>query len=153
MPASTRFAVAVHILTGLAIHENEPLPSEIIAKSAGTNASVIRRIMSMLNDAGFSRSQLGQGGGALLARPADSITLLDVFRAVDSAPLFTLHRTAEDDGCAVGKYIQPVLQEKINIAIAALEAELRSVTIADIACRIAEHERHCAELDSYHGRS
>ncbi|UTW06381.1 Rrf2 family transcriptional regulator [Pseudomonas benzenivorans] len=152
MPASTRFAVAVHILTGLAIHENEPLPSEIIAKSANTNASVIRRIMSMLNTAGFSRSQLGQGGGALLARPASSITLLDVFRAVETAPLFTLHHAVPDSGCAVGEYIAPVLQEKINSAVAALEAELNGVTIADIACRISECERGCPELDKYHGR-
>jgi len=153
MPASTRFAVAVHILTGLAIHENQPLPSEIIAKSASTNASVIRRILSRLNDAGFSTSQLGQGGGALLARPADTITLLDIFNAVETMPLFTLHRTAPDEGCAVGKYIQPVLQEKIDIAIAALELELSRVTIADIACRISESERACPDLDIYRAKS
>ncbi|MFI8748101.1 Rrf2 family transcriptional regulator [Pseudomonas sp. NPDC077186] len=153
MPASTRFAVAVHILSGLAIHENDPLPSEIIAKSANTNASVIRRILSMLNEAGFTTSQLGQGGGALLAKPADSITLLDIFQAVESVPLFTMHRASPDEGCAVGKYIQPVLQEKIEAAVSALEAELNRVTVADIVSRIAESERACPELDLYHGRN
>lgn len=153
MPASTRFAVAVHILTGLTIHENEPLPSEIIAKSASTNASVIRRILSMLNDAGFTTSQLGQGGGALLAKPAEDITLLDVFNTVESVPLFTLHRSSPDEGCAVGRYIQPVLQEKIDAAVAALEAELASVTVADIAARIEQSARACPELDIYHGRA
>ncbi|WP_339522774.1 Rrf2 family transcriptional regulator [Pseudomonas sp. EA_35y_Pfl2_R111] len=152
MPSSTRFAVAVHILTGLAIHENEPLPSEIIAKSASTNASVIRRILSMLNDAGFSTSQLGQGGGALLARPASSITLLDIYRAVETVPLFSMHRTAPDKGCAVGKYIQPILQEKIDIATAALELELSRVSIADIAGQISESERACPDLLDYQAR-
>lgn len=153
MPASTRFAVAVHILTGLAIHENEPLPSEIIAKSASTNASVIRRILSMLNEVGFTTSQLGQGGGALLARPADSISLLDIYKAVENVPLFTLHRTSPDEGCAVGRYIQPVLQEKIDAAVAALEAELSGVTVADIAARIEQSARACADLDRYHRRT
>ena len=71
MPTSSRFAVAIHILAGLTLHSGEPLPSEIIAKSAHTNPAVIRRLLSMLNRAGLTSAQLGQGGGALLARPAE----------------------------------------------------------------------------------
>lgn len=146
MPTSTRFAVAVHILTGLAVHENVPLTSEIISRSASTAPSVIRRIMSTLNDAGFSHSQLGKGGGALLSKPADQITLLDVFRAVETVSIFTLHRTAPDVGCEIGKYIQPILQEKMDIATAALELELSKVTIADIAAQIGESGKVCPDL-------
>lgn len=146
MTTSTRFAVAVHILTGLAVHQNVPLTSEIISRSASTNPSVIRRIMSTLNEAGFSYSKLGKGGGALLAKPANQITLLEVFRAVETASFFALHKTTPDAGCAIGKYIQPILQEKIDIATAALELELSKVTIADIASRIAESERVCPDL-------
>ncbi|MGA0607248.1 Rrf2 family transcriptional regulator [Phenylobacterium sp. VNQ135] len=39
-------------------------------------------ITSRGSDHGLTRSQMGAGGGALLARPADRITLLDVLRAV-----------------------------------------------------------------------
>jgi Rrf2 family protein len=141
MPTSSRFAVAVHILTSLTIHEGEAVPSEVIAKSASTNPAVIRRILSMLNAAGFARSQLGQGGGALLARPAGSITLLDVYSAVESDALFALHRTLPDPGCVVGRHIQPVLQATMDKAIAAMRAELGKVTVADVARGIARRDR------------
>ncbi len=88
-----------------------------------------------------------------MAKPAEDITLLDIFNTVESVPLFTLHRSSPDEGCAVGRYIQPVLQEKIDAAVAALEAELARVTVADIAARIEQSARACPELDIYHGRA
>ncbi len=140
MPVSSRFAVAVHILTGLALYKDQPVTSELLAKSASTNPAVIRRILSMLNDAGLSRAQLGQGGGALLARPAESISLLDVYRAVESEALFALHRSAPDRDCPVGRSIQPVLKGALGRAQRALESELAKVTVADMA--------HGIELDN-----
>lgn len=141
MPTSSRFAVAVHILTSLTTYAGEPVPSEVIAKSASTNSAVIRRILSMLNTAGFSRSQLGQGGGAMLARPAKSISLLEVYCAVESDALFALHRTLPDQGCAVGRHIQPVLQATMDKAIAAMKAELGKVSVADVARSVARRDR------------
>lgn len=141
MPTSSRFAVAVHILAGLATHAGTPLPSEVIAKSASTNPAVIRRLLSMLNAAGFSYSQLGKGGGALIARPAETITLLDVYRAVEADDLFALHRTRPDEECVVGRHIQPVLKGTMDKALSALYGELDKVTIADVARSIARRDR------------
>src|SRR3712207_248133 len=67
MAASSRFAVAVHILTLLADAGGEPVTSEYIAASVNTNPSLIRRLLSALARAGLTTSQLGTGGGALLA--------------------------------------------------------------------------------------
>jgi len=144
MPTSSRFAVAVHILATLAMHKDQPVPSELIAKSASTNPAVIRRLLSMLNAAGFSQSQLGQGGGALLARPPETISLLDVYRAVENERLFALHRTEPDQDCPVGRHIQPVLQSTIGRALTALEDELAKVTIADVARDIRKMARRTA---------
>lgn len=136
MPTSSRFAVAVHILSGLAIHAGEPLPSEVIAKSAHTNPAVIRRILSMLNRAGLTTAQLGQGGGALLLRPPATITLIEVYRIVENQALFALHRARPDQNCMVGRYIQESLQPPLDRAIGALEGELGKTTIADIVADI-----------------
>lgn len=141
MPTSSRFAVAVHILTAVAIHKDQPVTSELMAKSASTNPAVIRRILSMLNDAGLSRAQLGQGGGALLARPAESITLLDVYRAVESEELFALHRSEPDPECPVGRTIQPILSGIFQKAQHALEAELSKITIADVTRDVEQRSR------------
>jgi Rrf2 family protein len=133
MPTSSRFAVAVHALATLALHKGQPVRSESIAKSASTNPAVIRRLLSMLNAAGISQAQLGQGGGALLARPPESISLLDVYKAVESEQLFAMHRTEPLETCTVGRHIQAVLQGTVDRAQQAMEDELAGVSVADVA--------------------
>ncbi|UFP94357.1 Rrf2 family transcriptional regulator [Gloeobacter morelensis] len=132
MPTSSRFAVAVHVLTALSANPEQPIKSEQMAKSASTNPAVIRRIASMLSKAGLTGAQLGLGGGAVLARPASEITLLDVFRAVEEPRLFSWHRNCPDQECFIGRNIQKVLRRTTDRAQAALEAELQKVTIAEV---------------------
>ena len=52
MSTSSRFAVAVHILTLLASADG-PVPSSLIAGSVGTNPALIRRLVAQLADAGL----------------------------------------------------------------------------------------------------
>ncbi|MBW5437513.1 Rrf2 family transcriptional regulator [Bradyrhizobium canariense] len=137
MPTSTRFAVAVHILTGLAVSEGKPLRSEDLAWSANTGAVVIRGLLSRLSDAGLTRSQLGAGGGSLLAKPAKKIRLLDVYAAVEDTELFSLHRTPPCESCAVGGNIIAAIQPALDRARKALEAELAKTTVADVAAEVA----------------
>ena len=138
MPTSTRFAVAVHILTGLAVSEGKPLRSEDLAWSANTGAVVIRGLLSRLSDAGLTRSQLGAGGGSLLAKPARKIRLLDVYAAVEDTELFSLHRTPPCESCAVGGNILEAIQPVLDRARKALEAELAKTTVADVAAEVAQ---------------
>ncbi|MET4118427.1 Rrf2 family protein [Bradyrhizobium sp. JR4.1] len=137
MPTSTRFAVAVHILTGLAVSDGKPLRSEDLARSANTGAVVIRGLLSRLSDAGLTRSQLGAGGGSLLAKPAKKIRLLDVYAAVEDTELFSLHRTPPCESCAVGGNIIAAIQPALDRARKALEAELAKTTVADVAAEVA----------------
>jgi Rrf2 family protein len=137
MPTSTRFAVAVHILTGLAVSDGKPMRSEDLAWSANTGAVVIRGLLSRLSDAGLTRSQLGAGGGSLLAKPAKKIRLLDVYAAVEDTELFSLHRTPPCESCAVGGNIIAAIQPALDRARKALEAELAKTTVADVAAEVA----------------
>ncbi|WP_318031889.1 Rrf2 family transcriptional regulator [Rhizobium ruizarguesonis] len=137
MPTSTRFAVAAHILTALAVSDGKPMRSEDLAYSANTSAVVIRGLLSRLIDAGLTRSQLGAGGGALLAKPAEKIRLLDVYEAVEDTELFSLHRRSPCENCAVGGNILEAMQPVLTRARTALETELAKSTVADIAAEVA----------------
>jgi Rrf2 family protein len=137
---NTRFAVAVHILTLLQAQKGEPATSEMIAGSVNTNPSLIRRLLSQLAQAGLTTSQMGSGGGALLARPADTITLLDVYRAVDEGRDVIPMHPAPNPKCPVGRNIQAVLETKIRDAEKALQNELASTTIADLAGDVSRRE-------------
>lgn len=132
MVTSSRFAVAVHILTLLAQGGDEPLTSETIAGSVNTNPSLIRRLLSALQRAGLTSSRLGTGGGALLARPASDITLLDAYHAVDEGDVFGMHREPPNPACPVGRNIQAELTIRFDSATQALEDELGRTTIAQM---------------------
>ena len=124
MPSSTRFVVATHILTALAFSNGKPLRSEDIANSVNTGAVVIRGLLSRLSEAGLTRSQLGSGGGALLAKQPVEIRLLDVYRAVEDTELFAVHRSPPCAQCPVGANIVSAMSSPLTRAKDAMEAEL-----------------------------
>lgn len=132
MPISSRFAVSVHILTAIHMKYGEALPSETIAISVGTNPSLIRKLIAALSRAGITDARMGTGGGTLLARAADKITLLDIYRAVESPDFFAVHASPPNPECRVGRNILPALETVTTRAQTALEHELQSVTLADI---------------------
>jgi DNA-binding IscR family transcriptional regulator len=88
-------------------------------------------------EAGLTMSQLGTGGGALLAKPAEKIRLLDVYRAVEDGEIFAYHRNGPNESCVVGKNIQAAIRPSLDRAKKALEEQLASVTIADVAADVA----------------
>lgn len=137
MPASTRFVVAIHVLVSLAVVRDKPMRSEDLAFSVNTNATVIRALLGRLMDAGLTTSQLGNGGGALLAKPAQQIRLLDVYRAVEDGEIFSSHRNGPNQACFVGGNIQKAMLPFLDNAKQALETELAAVTIATIADEVA----------------
>lgn len=72
------------------------------------------------------------------ARPAGEITMLDVFRAVDSLDgghLFDFHANPNPD-CPVGGHIREVLDGELADAQAALEHRLAQTTLADLLKRL-----------------
>nr|WP_205192718.1 MULTISPECIES: Rrf2 family transcriptional regulator [Burkholderiaceae] len=141
---SSRFAFAVHVLALLSLQGGVPLSSDMIAGSVNTNPALIRRLLSMLAEAGLTTSQLGAGGGALLARAPGQITLLDVYRAVEEAPLFSLHREAPNPACMVGRNIQGVLHGIVDEAQQAMESALAGRTLADATADVVRTEKQRA---------
>ena len=135
MSTSTRFAVAIHILTNITLCRGQTVRSEDIARSVNTNPTVVRRILGALAEAGLTYSQMGQGGGALLARPAEAIRCW-TYRAVEDQPYFMLHRTRPNDACYIGHAITPVLEQEFARVGHALEASLAQTSIAEMAGQV-----------------
>ncbi|MCB0153770.1 MAG: Rrf2 family transcriptional regulator [Anaerolineae bacterium] len=135
MNNSSRFTVAVHILTLLALEER-PLSSTHMAGSVNTNPVVIRRILGMLSKAGLVTTQLGTDGGSSLAVAAAKITLLDVYRVTERGDLFNLHHNQPNQMCPCGRNIQPILSQVFDHAQNAMETALAETTIAQVAQKI-----------------
>ncbi|MFE7312342.1 Rrf2 family transcriptional regulator [Streptomyces sp. NPDC057555] len=136
MSASSRMTVATHTLTWMALvcprRPDGIVTSDQIAASVNTNPVVIRRTLGSLRDAGLVVSRRGQGAGWMLARTPESITLRDVYLAVEPDPLIASHPATPNQECPVGRGIPPVLREAYGRAEESMKAELAAVTIADV---------------------
>jgi Rrf2 family protein len=110
----------------------------------GTNPSLIRRLMSQLARAGLATAQRGTGGGAVLGRPGERITLLDVYRAVEEeAEVIPVHHTSSPR-CPIGRHMQAALEARIGEVERAMEEELARTTIADLAREVTGREERAA---------
>jgi Rrf2 family protein len=125
MSANTRFTVALHIVTWMALasQQQEIMTSDQIAGSVNTNPVFIRRILGRLHEARLVNVQHGMGAGWTLARPSEKISLREVYNAVEQEPLFELHHTLPN---------QPALKRFYSDAEAALKQQLAQVTVADV---------------------
>lgn len=141
MAQSSRFAVAVHIMALLAWIGDEPAKSEYLATSASTNPVVVRRLLGALASARLVVSHTGSAGGSRLARSPESISLLEIYRAVDHGRIFALHHQPPSATCPVGKDIQPVLTGILDRAEGAMDAELAHTTLAAVVQQIRAPSR------------
>ena len=132
MPSSSRFAIAVHVLTLMAERGDAPLKSEMVACSVNTNPVVIRRIVCSLQRAQIVTSQTGAAGGSKLARAPREITLLEVYKAVEGGRLLALHRQRPDRHCSVGMNIESVFSVILREAEEAFEQVLANLTVEKV---------------------
>jgi Rrf2 family iron-sulfur cluster assembly transcriptional regulator len=82
---STRGDYAARALVSLSLHADDSGPTSVrdIAERTGLPQPYLEQILLALKGAGLVRSKRGVGGGYVLARPAEEITLADIVSAVD----------------------------------------------------------------------
>ena len=130
MRISERVDNAVRSMAELATCEGESLKAEVIAERQDISLKYLLDILRDLKRAELVRSRRGPHGGFTLSRSSDSITLADVFRAIDG-PLADVH----DESLRGLRYVAPAEQlPEVWMAIrASLRRVLETVTVADLA--------------------
>lgn len=133
MLSSSRFIVAIHALSVLARHTGKgPVCSNAIAESVHTNPVVIRRLMSELEKSAIVKSTAGRTGGFELGRPAPSISLADVYSAVEDATVFRMHKIDPNALCPVATQLKSVLCKPLRAAEEAMTSALGKTTLQDV---------------------
>lgn len=138
MNTSSKFVVAIHIMTGLAgrwkyFGNNYCENSEFMAKSVNTNPVVIRRLLGMLNKAGLIVSKSGPNGGSSLAKSPDTITLADIYNAVEKEEIiFHYHYKKPDECCPIGGNIQETLSSILKPLTNVVTDYLANISLEDV---------------------
>lgn len=110
-----------------------PATSDLIGQMLGTNPSVVRRTMSGLREAGFVTSNKGHGGGWVLAKPLQEITLADVYEALGTPPLFALGTASDAPSCLMEQAANQATGLALSRAEQVFRQELAAITVADLS--------------------
>ena len=135
MAANSRFAMATHILTALAV-EDDKLSSTYLADSLNTNPVVVRRILSELAKAGLLETEAGRAGGARLAKKPEAISLYDVYAAVDDGELFAYNPNDHNKKCALSCKMKSVLSPVFDAACDALAEKLKKIRLSELVSEL-----------------
>ena len=133
MAANSRFAVAVHSLLGLAYLGEDGSTAEVLAGSVNTNPVVLRRLLKSLEHRGLVEIRQGKGGGVRLLRPPSSITLADIYAAVEAdAEIFAYHQAEPNPNCDVSCHIRKMLEPVFRSESEAVTTTLAKTTLSDL---------------------
>jgi Rrf2 family protein len=101
---STRAEYGVRLMAHLAARDDDvPAALAAIAEAEGLPVAYLEQLARRLREAGLVESRRGARGGYTLARPATSITMAEVVRALEGriAPIECITADADADGVPV----------------------------------------------------
>jgi len=136
MRVSSQYTLAVHSLVMIEFLKEERVTSEIIANAAGCNPVIVRNVFSKLRVAGLLDTSPGRGK-AELSRPADEITLADVYIATETDDVDEIFKMySGNTECPMGRCMHELLNPFLTEAKDAMLDSLKRTTIADLVAKV-----------------
>jgi Rrf2 family transcriptional regulator, repressor of oqxAB len=132
-----RFPTALQLMLNLALAHAEgvaQLSSTHLAGALGTNPSLVRKLLSPLAHVGLVRSSFGRDGGIRLGRPADVITLREIYSAVLGEKSLWAPRAVPHQ-CLVSSNVERYF---VDLAARADDAVLRTLEHKTLADSLSE---------------
>lgn len=134
MQISTKFTIAIHILTAAKFFEGQQkVTSQFLASSIGSNPVIVRNIMLQLQAADLIEVKRGTGG-ITICRPLKDITFLDIYKAVETNSnddLFRFHENPNPQ-CPVGSTIHGALNDSLREIQDNFEKDLASHNVQEV---------------------
>ncbi|MGH1331779.1 MAG: RrF2 family transcriptional regulator [Paracoccaceae bacterium] len=131
MKRNSRLSLALHTLGHMAGNPAQARTSADIAKHAGTNPVVVRRVLGRLREAGLLSSEKGHAGGWRLARSPQQITLADVYIALDERLVASEAETDAPD-CSIEQALHQRVAQVMQDVERSLIDRLSQTTIAEV---------------------
>lgn len=132
MALNTQFSIAVHLMVGLGCVPGGTTTSGYLALSVNTSASFVRRTLAKLSKAGLVETTTGKSGACVLAKQPEQISLLDIYRAVDSPKVFAIHTYTSQKTCSVSCNIKGALENVLSKAQSGMETSLAQISLAEV---------------------
>ncbi len=131
MKRNSRLSLALHTLGHMASDPTQKRTSTDIADHSSTNPVVVRRVLGRLKDAGLLTSEKGHAGGWQLARSPDTISLADIYLALDESLIASSDET-HTSNCSVEHELHRRVKAVLADAEQALIRQLSETSILDV---------------------
>ena len=115
--------------------------SEVLAGSVNANPVFVKRILVKLSKAKLVKTTVGKSGGYDLARSPKSISLLDIYSAVNPPSAFAIHTYEKKKWCVVSNNIKEVMGDVLIGTQKALESDLKQTSLADVVANLRRRAR------------
>lgn len=130
---------AIYIVLALQDSPGSVISIRDIAQGERIPVKFLEQILLTLKNAGILRSKVGVGGGYYLGRPADKITLGQIFRTLDGpvAPIRCVSQMAYEP-CDCPDEATCGLRMAMSDVRDAIARILDNTTLADVAMRVQQ---------------
>ena len=123
---------AVVMMAAAARHrEGTRLSATLLSEETGVPLPTAQKLMGRLTSAGLLTSARGTGGGFMLAREPDGISLADIIEAVEGPIAVTVCIDERRNDCALDNHCQ--VKPHLHAVNGALRGALQGVSLATLA--------------------
>jgi len=130
---------SLRAIVWLAAHADEPQTNQQIADATKVPAGYLSKVMQSLGRVGMVTAQRGKKGGFLLARPAETLSVLEVINTVE--PIQRI-RECPLGIASHGTHLCP-LHKRLDGAMEMIENAFRETSIADILAEPTKSKPLC----------
>ncbi len=137
---NNQFSVGVHIMTALGDHHGEQVTSAHLTASVRAHDSQVRSVLSKLVKAGLVVTSRGRNGFSSLSRPANTISLLEIYKAVEAPPVFSIHEYPKEKTCRTSCTHKQAMVELLEDTQRAFEARLGQRMLSEMVAKARSYK-------------
>lgn len=136
MSRNVQYSIASHLMVALGVHQGREVTSADLAESVNTSRTFVRRTLARLAKAGLVTTSRGKNGSCRIGRNPDRISMLSIYQAVGSPPVFAIHGYMANRECRVSCGIKNALETVREASQAAFEKSLSKIKLADVIAQL-----------------
>ena len=130
MRLTTRTSLAMRTLMFCAVNPGRTVRKHEVAEACNASENHLAQVIHLLAQKKFLRTVRGRSGGLMLGRPADKITVGEVFRDYEAVLPFAECFAGQENKCPLAGACR--LKCLLSDALKAFYAELDRVSVADL---------------------
>jgi Rrf2 family protein len=129
---NNQFSIGVHVMTALGDHYGEQVTSGQLTASVRAHESQVRGVLSKLVKAGLVMTSRGRNGFSSLSRPANKISLLEIYNAVGAPPVSSIHEYPKEKTCRTSCTHKEAMAELLEDTQRAFETRLGQRVLSEM---------------------